>query len=343
MRSVAILTGPFTHLDHLGILSSLLDIPLIVTKPSTYAIAQKWYPNLDVQLVDLQHLSIEYLAKNFDLIFQSGKFWVADMEPAFTLFAQKKMRFVFCPHGNSDKGHSLKTHPPQDLYLVYGNHLLDLLQRTGALKQIKKTFKTGNYRWYYYEQHLLFYQNLIQDGLSHFDKLKSLILYAPTWSDRESRSSFLDATDRLIDELCPKFNLLIKLHPFLEEKHPSAFYRILAKYENHPSVLFVTDIPSIYPLLAQCVAYLGDYSSIGYDALKLDLPLYFFAHNSSFSLLHSCGLVCPEHNLCDFILKTIHTKQIELSEKRKQMYDYVFEEPIDLDALKKSIFSACVY
>lgn len=341
MRSVAILTGPFTHLDHLGILSSLLDIPLIVTEASTYAIAHKWYPDLDVQLVDLSHLSIEYLANNFDLIFQSGKFWVAEMDPAFTLFTQKKMRFVFCPHGNSDKGHSLKTHPEQDLYLVYGNHLFDLLQRTGALKQIKEVFKTGNYRWHYYQEHLLFYQNLVQDRLSHFKESKPLILYAPTWGDQENYSSFLDATDQLIDELCLNFNLLIKLHPFLEEKHPSAFYRIWAKYENHPSVLFVSDIPSIYPLLAQCVAYLGDYSSIGYDALTLDLPLYFLAHDSSFSLLHSCGLVCPLDNLCDFILKTIHTKQVELSDKRKEMYRYVFEETINLDTLKKAIYSAC--
>lgn len=341
MRPVAILTGPFTHLDHLGVLSSLLQIPLIITDPAIYAIAHKWYPNLDMQLLDSSHLCIEYLAKHFDLIFESGKFWAAEMDPAFTLFAQKKMRFVFCPHGNSDKGYSLKLHPQQDLYLVYGQHLYDLLEKTGALKQIKGIFKTGNYRWHYYQTHRLFYQNLIKDDLSHFQKPQPMILYAPTWSDPENRSSFLQATDQVIHDLCPKFNLLIKLHPFLIEKHPADFYRILAKYENHSAVLFVTDFPIIYPLLAQCVAYLGDYSSIGYDALTFDLPLYFLKYDRSFSLLHSCGLICPQHNLCDFILQTIHRKQAELSEKRKEIYQYAFEESIDLADLKRSIFSAC--
>ena len=342
MRAVALLTGPFTHLDHLGILSSLLHIPLIVTEPAIYALAQEWYPDLHIRLLDLQDLSIEYLAERFDLIFETGKLLAEEMGPAFTFFAQKKMRFVFCPHGNSDKGHSLTTHPNQDLYLVYGNHLHDLLQKTGGLKHIKKVFKTGNYRWHYYQKHFLFYQNLIQKRLSYFQKCLPIILYAPTWSDQENTSSFLQLADRLIDELAPSFNLLIKLHPFLIEDHPSAFYRILAKYENHPSVLFVTDIPVIYPLLTHIVAYIGDYSSIGYDALKLNLPLYFFKTGKSFSLLHTCGLICPQENLCKFILETLYTKQVELMEKRKELYQYAFEDSIDLDIVKKNIFSACI-
>lgn len=341
MRAVALLTGPFTHLDHLGVLSSLLRIPLIVTEPAIYALALEWYPDLHIQLLDLQDLSIEYLAAHFDLIFETGKLLAEEMTPAFSFFAQKKMRFVFCPHGNSDKGHSLTTHPEQDLYLVYGNHLYDLLQKTGALQHIKKVFKTGNYRWHYYQKHCLFYQDLIQKRLSYFQKCRPIILYAPTWSDQENTSSFLQSADQLIDDLVSEFNLFVKLHPFLIEDHPAAFYHILAKYENHPSVLFVTDIPAIYPLLEHVVAYIGDYSSIGYDALKLNLPIYFLKTGNSLSLLHACGLICPQKNLCDFIVKTLYTKQVELQEKRKEIYQYAFEESIDLDDVKKNIFSAC--
>lgn len=341
MRSVAILTGPFTHLDHLGVLSSLLHIPLIVTDPATYALANEWYPDIDVHLLDTNDLSMSYLAENFDLIFETGKFLAQEMDLSLRFFSQKKMHFVFCPHGNSDKGHSLKIHPQQEFHLVYGNHLYDLLQKTGALGRAKKIFKTGNYRWDYFQKHFVFYQNLIQKRLSYLQKHQSIILYAPTWSDQENTSSFLESTEQLINELSGQFNLLIKLHPFLIEDHPATFYRILAKYEKHPSVLFITDIPVIYPLLAQSVAYIGDYSSIGYDALKFDLPLYFLKTDSSFSPLHNCGLICPKKNLNDFILKTLYTKQVKLAEKRKAAYQYAFEEFVNLDALKRSIFSAC--
>lgn len=341
MRSVAILTGPFTHLDHLGVLSSLLHIPLIVTDPSTYALANKWYPDIDIHLLETSDLSINYLAENFDLIFETGKFLAQEMAFSLRVFFQKKMHFVFCPHGNSDKGHSLKTHPQQEFHLVYGNHLYDLLEKTGALTKVKKVFKTGNYRWGYFQKHFAFYQNLIQKRLCHLQKHQPVVLYAPTWSDQENTSSFLQSTERIINELSGQFNLLIKLHPFLIEDYPAAFYRLLANYEKSSSVLFVTDIPVIYPLLAQSVAYIGDYSSIGYDALKFDLPLYLLKTGPSFSLLHSCGLICPQENLSDFILKTLYTKQIELAEKRKAVYQYAFEECVDLAALKRSIFSAC--
>ena len=101
-------------------LSSILNIPLIVTEEKTFRLAQQFYPDLNVTLYDLNDLTMEFLAKNYDLIFQTGKFWAAELGPFMELLFQKKMRFVFCPHGNSDKGHSLQNHVEQDIFLVMG-------------------------------------------------------------------------------------------------------------------------------------------------------------------------------------------------------------------------------
>jgi len=146
MRSVAILTGVDTHLDHLGILSHLLNIPLIVTQEKTYALAKKYYPDLDVTLRDLSDLSLHDLATDFDVIFETGKFWAADLASSLELLYGKKMRFVFCPHGNSDKGHSLQELVSQDISLVYGEHLSNLLHHNGSFQKIRKVITTGNYR-----------------------------------------------------------------------------------------------------------------------------------------------------------------------------------------------------
>ena len=160
MRAVALMTGRENLLDHLGVLSHCLDIPLIVSDERVYALAREFYPGLDVTHKELCELTLEYFAQNFDIIFETGKFFAAELAPFIELLFQKKMRFVYCPHGNSDKGHSLEAHVDQDISLVYGDHLLDLLQRTGAAHKIKQIFKTGNYRHAYYLKHREFYDGL---------------------------------------------------------------------------------------------------------------------------------------------------------------------------------------
>jgi CDP-glycerol glycerophosphotransferase (TagB/SpsB family) len=204
MRNVAIITGPETHLDHLGILSSLLKIPLVLTDEKNFHFAQKFYPDLNPQLKDLSELSIEYLAHSYDAIFETGKFFACELRPLMELLFRKKMRFVFCPHGNSDKGHSLQQHVEQDVSLVYGDHLHDLLKQNGAAEKIRHIVRTGNYRYPYYLRHQKFFNSLADEVVfSKFQRDKSVILYAPTWSDRENPTSFFTAVHRLIEELSP--------------------------------------------------------------------------------------------------------------------------------------------
>ena len=61
------------------------------------------------------------------------------------------------------------------------------------------------------------------------------------------------------------------------------------------------EFPYIYPLLEFCDIYLGDCSSVGYDFLHLNRPMYFLNphnrdsnHNSCF--LHQYGVVIPKRD-----------------------------------------------
>ncbi len=348
MRNVAIITGPETYLDHLGVLSSILDVPLIVTEEQTFHLAKQFYPDLDVALCDLSDLTIEFLATNYDVIFQTGKFWTAELRPFIEMLFRKKMRFVFCPHGNSDKGHSLQNHVEQDVSLVYGDHLLNLLQRTGAAQKIRHIVRTGNYRYPYYLRYRQFYDNLAEKIVfSRFKTEKPALLYAPTWNDKENPTSFFSTTDVLIEELSPSFNIVIKLHPFLLEDRPAEVFQIMSHYENHPSAVILDNFPPIYPLLERCSLYLGDYSSIGYDFLVFDKPLYFFnpKKKSSFSPLHSCGLELPENlgrKWNQFFTETLEFNKKNYSFQRKKIYFYAFGEELEPKSIKSAIFKKII-
>lgn len=337
MRSVAIITGPPTHLDHLGILSTLLDIPLIVTDEESYRIAKQFYPDFQIACVEPGELTVGCLAENFDLIFETGKFWALELAPVMELLFRKKMRFVFCPHGNSDKGHSLQHHADQDVSLVYGAHLLDHLEKTGAAKRIKHIFSTGNYRYSYYLKHRAHFDALAEALVfNKFQLQRKTLLYAPTWNDGENATTFFAAADALIDQLSSDFNILIKLHPLLIEEQPAETHVVMSRYEENPSVQFLTAFPAIYPLLARCDAYLGDTSSIGYDFLAFDRPLYFLGSNES--PLQLCGEAIPLNELDQLhsrIAGTFEASKEKFREARQRTYAYAFDREATLAPLKE--------
>ena len=338
MKSIAILTGPDTYLDHLGVICYLMDMPLIVTEEETFTSSQKFYPQVSVIKKEIGDLSSDFLANNFDVIFESGKFFATELKPIFSLMHNKNMRFVFCPHGNSDKGHSAKNHVQQDVSLVYGKHMLNLLRKTGALNKISHTPMTGNYRLPFYLKYKSFYDGLVTEQLK-LDKRKKTILYAPTWQDGENPSSFFFCTKVLIEQLKDDYNVIIKLHPFLEEFHPAHTYHIIESYKNTPGITFLSNFPIIYPLLAACDLYIGDYSSIGYDFLAFDKPLYFLTEKDpKESTIHPCGLVVPTvQEIKSFIESTIEKNQNEKQKIRQSIYDYAFGKEISFSNIKKEI------
>lgn len=340
MKAFAISTGPDTHLDHLGVVAALLEIPLFVTDARVYEIAQTFYPEVEVYLKEPSSLTLDFLAKECDLIFHCGKFWLEELLPLFELLYKKRMRFVFCPHGNSDKGHSIQAERQQDILLAYGDHMRDLLKNTGTRGEI---VLTGNYRLPYYHKHQAFYDKLADLRVfSKFDQKKKTILYAPTWENSENPSRFFEVCSRLISSLAPSFNLLIKLHPLMQEDQPARLLQLQEKHAGRPHLLFLTEFPAMYPLLAKTEIYLGDFSSVGYDFLAFDRPMYFFSTNKKLPL-HQCGMEIPDEemdNIADYLMRTEEENRTTLSSMRQKTYAYAFGQERTIRQIKEEIADA---
>jgi teichoic acid glycerol-phosphate primase len=320
-RWIAIHTGPIHYLDHLGVLCIELGLPLLVTEESTYQAAQKFYPQLDCKLIELKDLSLDYLAENFDVIFESGHRWAIELLPLFEMLFQKKMRIVYCPHGNSDKGHS-QDPIPKDISLVYGCHMMDHLKKTKSL--LTSTVLTGNYRYQHYQKNQPFYDNLLKAELEgKLDPNKKNIFYAPTWPDGESNSSFLPYATRCLQEVGEFYNVIIRYHPFLDDLHPVETHQLRGKFEHKQGIAFLSDFPCIYPILNFSDAYLGDFSSIGYDFLAFNKPLFFL--DSHFGKLYQCG---QQLNLENHLGRSIaQAESTCYQQQREETYHYVFGEP----------------
>ena len=341
-KLAAIVTGPDTYLDHLGILSYIMKMPLFITEQETYKAALDFYPQIQSIQKEAQDLDAHFLSEHFDVLFESGKFFAVQLSSLIELLYKKKMRFIYCPHGHSDKGHSAKNFATQDISLVYGRHMNDLLSQTGAIHSIGGTITTGNYRLLFYKKYQSFYDNLTKKHVtSKLIPQKKIALYAPSWQDGENPSSFFHSTGKLIQDLKEEFNLIIKIHPFSEKFHPAQTHLILEKYKNDPTVLFLDRFPCIYPLLQACDLYIGDYSSIGYDFLAFNKPLYFLIpENAPTFELHSSGLIIPpKEHIGSFIQSTWEENTKGKTQVRTSIYEYVFGEEKSFDVLQKDILT----
>jgi hypothetical protein len=347
-RAAALTPQPDNLLDHLGVLAAILDIPLIVSEPKTYDLAVSLYPQVKTIFMEGVDLTLEYLAANYDTLFVSSKPCAAELYLLFPLLHGKKMRIVYCPHGNSDKGHTLtkEQHASEDVALVYGDHMLNLLRDTGMLDQINQTIVTGNYRYTFFREHRPFYEALAREKTAKLDSVKKTIFYAPTWQTQENPSSFYTECAGLIEQLPSTYNLLIKPHPHLYEQQMAKTISIVETYKDHPQVLFLEDFPPIYPLLSLADIYLGDFSSIGYDFLAFDKPMYFFnpsgtdLHKDRGRFLHRCGMEISTktgENVFDVITKTLERNQTGFSQIRKETYEHAFGKEKTFSSLRQDI------
>ena len=306
------------YLDHLAPLASVLGIPLVVTDFEIEALAKKYYPDLNLLYYPPAEMAHQ-MVLTFDVILSTLP------KPLFdSLFfipsslQQEELVNIWCPHGNSDKGHAsyFMEGLSQERYVcVYGKKMVRFLKEKRAYKQLKKIFFLGNYRYKYFQKHRTFYHACLP-----FQKTGPTLLYAPTWQDDESSSSFLSAHQNLIHTVPKHWTLIIKPHPHLN----------CALETSRENILVLKDFPPIYPLLEQVDAYLGDMSSIGYDFLTFRRPLFFYNpqnRNPKTDLglyLTRCGtLVDREENIFERIEKTDPTPFLKMQE---QVYDEVFEK-----------------
>jgi len=317
--------GPMPHhLDHIAIIAHMMSIPLIVTEESLATQAKLYYPGLKVIYWDPSCVA-ENLVSSFETIFCSMPRPLFD--EAF-FFAQKllkkKVRTIWLPHGNSDKGYqapSMEALEHDTTAWVYGQKMIDFLKEKKVFDHLDVTV-VGNFRYAYYQKHRAFYDGLVDQIIP---TTKKVILYAPTWKDTENSSSFDEAFPILIKNLPPEYALVVKPHPNL----------VTAEIPQRSDVFSLKDFPPIYPLLNRTAIYIGDMSSIGYDFLTFNRPMYFLnpnrrdPKNDPGLFLHRCGAtINPEDydKLYDLL-----DDQVHLSSLRKEIYDYTFRSVKQID------------
>lgn len=272
-RTAALIYGDDEHyLDHLAPLCCLLNIPLVVTEHLLALLARQCYPSLSVIQIDYLTLAEECIQR-FDQLF------CCTPRPLFDevfFFAEtiyrKKIRTIWCPHGNSDKG-DLTEHfnalRQESAALIYGPQMANRFQKANLDTLLGNSVTTGNFRYQFYLAHKKFYDALVDEHL--FQKLPPAsrnFLYAPSWDE-----AFFSKVSSIIDQLPPDANLIIKFHPNLIKKKAYEIETLFLDYANHPRLHLLSNFPPIYPILNRIDLYIGETSSISYDFLTFDRPL----------------------------------------------------------------------
>ncbi len=338
------------YLDHIGVICTIMDAPVLVIDDLNYDLAKKYYPDLEVIQLAYEDLTPDYLFEHYDVLYISDLWGVKafreryhDLEEKY----HKQLRLVHCPHGYSDKAYYLHKCVDEDILLVYGQNMLDMFKNLGILDQLKSYAITGNYRYTYYQKHKAFYENLMQkEVLCKFKHERPIILYAPTWLDSFDATTFFDACATLIDTLPDDYNMIVKLHPRLQLDDAVAYYTIINTYEEKENVIFLCEHPPIYPLLEHTDIYIGDTSSIGYDFLRYNKPMFFLnKHNAdpqtnSGLYLFRCGVsITPEKYTDTYRLIAEHLPhdQERFGKIRKEMYDYTFGPEMSFEEINNAI------
>jgi hypothetical protein len=343
------------YLDHLATICFIMEVPLLVVEASDALLMRTYYPYTQCLYTEYAHLSLEELVASYDVFYRSDLSDRDLFHQKYGLLEQKyrkKVRQVHCPHGFSDKSFYLKECAREDIALIYGQNMLDMLHREGVFKELYSYVVVGNYRYTYFLQNRIFYDTLIeQKVLKKFDQQRPIILYAPTWLDAQHSTSFFDATSHLIKNLPEKYNLIIKLHPRLELDAPAECYALMGKYEGKKNILFLSEFPLVYPLLAHTDIYIGDTSSLGYDFLVFDRPLFFLnqdptTQNEKNNLLFHCGIeIFPSEypRIYEIIENSLTTDSLYFKAIRKETYQYTFGQEKSFPTMAAEITSAILH
>ena len=345
-ENVCLVSADFSlnHLDHLAVIGYIMDAPMMCDTEFLLETIEKYYPQVKPIYIHFHQQILEHLALHHRRVFFSVAPYRKDLSPMLEAFYGKKMEFWYCPHGNSDK--TLKHYEMQEHALIYGDQMENRLVDEGHIPFLKSYVRTGNVRVSFYHEFKSFYDDLVEKEIfAKFDKPQTTYLYAPTWQDLEHSSSLFDASFPLLDEVPDSINLIIKMHPWLEHHQPGPVKLIQEKYQDRPNIVILCQYPLVLPILERTDLYIGDFSSIGYDFLRYDRPMFFFDPEKRISArandtqLHSCGTVIPPDQYKQaFHFIDNHLKQQEaLSEKRKELYHYAFGEELSFESIKSAL------
>ncbi len=308
------------HLDHIAPFCSILGIPLVFTDIDIQSLANQIYPKLETKRISLNDLP-ETLIPDVEVIFSCLPTQL--LEPIFSIVehqTKKKLLFSWLPHGNSDKD-NLAVLIAEKHLLIYGKQMKDTLQKNGVLDKVRYTTTLGNFRKLYYVSNKRALDKVAAPFTTFKRSAKMTLLYAPSWGD----PYLPDNTYTLINLLPDDYNLMVKFHP--NTLYTGFAVALKEAFHDKENVKFVDDFPSIYPILNHAEIYIGDHSSIAYDFLSYNLPLYFFAKNKT--PIHHTGLAIDPQDLFEHIENTVDL----FSEARQSLNDYAFEPTPLLDAI----------
>lgn len=326
-----------SFIDHITPLASILNIPLIISSEKNANLVSRYYPEVSAHYwPDFAFRCKEWVERCDTWV--SCDYWMAQQTWALQWHTHKTMRFIFCPHGQSDKGYQsncLEPYAFQETVLLYGSLMQKMLTDLHLFDSIRKTIFVGNFRRSYYRMHR---DRLLAVARKEiFSKLNSTnrtLLYAPTWKDAEQSGTLFEFGDRLLKELPSDWNLIIKLHPDVEQREPVLFYRLSLIEEKRPNFLVLTDFPLVYPILEMVDAYLGDYSSVGYDFLSFQKPMFFLKKPHLVqATLHECGQVLDP---CRPLFQSIEQGIVHdplFHERRNQLYQQAFASVEDVHTI----------
>lgn len=300
------------HIDHIAPLCSFLKIPLFVTEDIPTAL----YPDLRVEKLDMLSCASAILEK-CDVLFTCLPKQILD--PLFFFDEMKLRKKLLCcwvPHGNSDK-ENLSALTEEKLLLVYGRQMIDRLPSKGA-----NQIMMGNLRAHFFKMHEAFYQKQLLPELQ-FKKKQKTLFYAPTWDE----TSVNKVLPYLLKHLPTIYNLFVKVHPNTLAKG------LFLELQNQPNIRILTHIPTIYPILQVSDVYIGDHSSIAYDFLYFNRPLFFLTHKKT--PIHFAGQRVEVETLFEALESEDH-----FQEARKELYRYAFYD-VDYHVLGETIADYC--
>ena len=361
-RGACALAGPFYSIfEHTAPICSMLDIPVITKEAPIPFNFKQFYPSLKCEFRDW---TLPTIIKNYSTIFYGFNVseytfrelinYSKEKDPENPLW-DLPTKFIYHLHGCSDK-HWFKSEAHTHLFdvdqiLLYGKRMEDIFKNLGLIDRLVSYSLVGNYRRVYYKKHQKFFDALVEkEVFSKFKKRQFTLLYAPTWTDAENNSSIFKAYKDVIENLPRDMNLLIKLHPNLslqfDSHDPRGLYEALDPFAKKSNVQIVPLFPCIYPLLNGVDAYLGDYSSVGYDALSFNLPMFFInlhkldSTKDRTAYLLRCGTSISEEELGDIypiIDKTLPKDEKLFSKIRKKTYSYAFGKDPSYEEMQKRL------
>jgi hypothetical protein len=305
--------GPHSqHMDHLGPLCALLEIPLIVTDPEVFIAAQSKgiTPELDLNLSSksLQQAEAFFYvepAKTHASLFQWGS----------KIFKKRALSF-WGWHGNSNKYRDefwAERGAHEDALLYYGPFMQDFLNEKGVWDRIPYKIHVGHYRRLFSQINVSLPSN------------KRKILYAPTWNfpGKQEGSPFFEIVESVLEAVPDDVLFIVKPHPYTFALYSKELSELRERYQDQESIFFLEKDASLMHYFPHVEAFVGDYSSVGYDFLFEGKPLYFLAGQKRDPYLFSCGKEVSPGTLFKELDRPFPKEYLE---RGKELYTYCFGE-----------------